>query len=86
MTQVYLAWPDAENGALRLAKLDGKNIVNGNYPTSPATVVTGVAIAWRTIPGGVTRELVFEFTNPPAASGYNVTVTFEGGCSKSSSQ
>jgi hypothetical protein len=48
--------------------------------------VLGASVSKRTIPGGATWDLVFEFTNPPASTGYTVEITFDVGCLKSSSQ
>ena len=86
ITQVYLAWPDGVNGAWGKTWVEGKNIHSIPNSSSPATMVSTSNIGWRTIPGGATWIMEFGFTNDPAASGYNVTVTFDVGCPKSSSQ
>ena len=86
LTQINLTWPDGVNGAWRQAKFNGKNIVNGNYPTSPATGSVGANVDWRTIPGGTTWDLVLEFANDPADTPYTLEVSFDVGCSKSRSQ
>lgn len=60
--------------------------MSDNYSTSPATAVLSSNVSWRTIPGGTTSDMVFEFANPPAASDYSVSLSFDVGCPKSSSQ
>ncbi len=86
LTAVTLSWP-SELGAWVSAKLDEANVFNGSLPPPSGTAVLGDSVIKRTVIVGQTRVLTTRFdVNPPAPSGYNVTVQFDNGCGVSTSQ
>ncbi|GAB4482293.1 MAG: hypothetical protein Kow00124_31010 [Anaerolineae bacterium] len=86
LTTITLSWP-ADLGAWVSAKLDTANIFNGLVPPPSGTVVLGESVVKRTLGVGQTGVLSTRFdVNPPAPSGYSVTVQFDNGCGVSTSQ
>jgi hypothetical protein len=86
ITEITLSWPVDPNGRWKHTLLDGQNIQSGNFDTSPASDVLVTDASRRTIQVGVTKTIEFGFQNPPASTGYSVTITFDVGCSKTRSQ
>ena len=82
ITWVSLTWPDGENGAWTKTYLSGRLIHSKGVAPSPASAELFADIFRRTIPNGTSSQLVLEFENPPAPSGYSISVGFDVGCSK----
>jgi len=82
ITWISLTWPDGVNGAWTKTYLSGRLIHSKKINTSPASAELFADTFRRTILNGDTGQLVFEFANSPASSGYGVSVGFNVGCSK----
>jgi hypothetical protein len=85
VNQVLLTWPGS-NGSLTAFKL--KNEVDawtGNQPAPSGNFdVSAEPPGLRQINEGASTEILFTFSNPPAASGYSISLTFDVGCVKNS--
>ena len=81
MNMIDLSWP-ASNVKLRHVKWDG-SVIASPFDTAPPTSITSLAV--NLIPGQ-SKELRFEFDSNVQTTGYDLTVTFDGGCSVSDSQ
>ena len=82
ITRIVLDWP-AGNGELDRIRFDSSSIWNGNDGTPPTDVDSG----WtgnRVLVGGSSKDLRFEFTSAAQISSYDVELTFNGDCQRSS--
>ena len=82
ITRIVLDWP-ASNGALDRIRFDSSSIWNGNDEAPPSDINSG----WtgnRVLVGGTTKDLIFEFTSEAQGSGYDLDLTLNGDCQRSS--
>ena len=82
ITRIVLNWP-ASNGALDRIRFDSSSIWNGNDEAPPSDINSG----WtgnRALVGGTTKDLIFEFTSAAQSSGYDLDLTLNGDCQRSS--
>jgi hypothetical protein len=84
LTSIAISWP-SENGDLEKIKLGAATIWNGEASSPAAITLTGPANA-RNIGIGKTEALAFIFDEGAAGSGYNVTLTFDVGCTLNASR
>jgi hypothetical protein len=91
MTRLTLHWPTSENGDLKEFLFGGQQIFDIQVATSPAVIPD--AYPWkegkeefRILGAASTKTLEFRFDWGAAATGYNVTVIFDSGCSVGVSQ
>ncbi len=83
ITRIVLDWP-AGKGALDRIRFDSSSIWNGDDETPPSDVDSG----WtgnRLLVGGTSKDLKFEFSLEAQGSGYDLDLTFNGDCQRSSS-
>lgn len=82
ITRIVLDWP-AGNGALDRIRFGSSSIWNGNDETPPSDVDSG----WtgnRTLGGGSSKDLKVEFTSEAQGTGYDLELTLNSGCHRSS--
>ncbi|MCZ6530236.1 MAG: hypothetical protein O6949_07880, partial [Chloroflexi bacterium] len=82
ITRIVLNWP-ASNGALDRIRFDSSSIWNGNDEAPPSDVDSG----WtgnRVLLGESSKDLRFEFTSAAQSSGYDLDLTLNGDCQRSS--
>lgn len=82
ITRIVLDWP-AGNGALDRIRFGSSSIWNGNDETPPSDVDSG----WtgnRTLGGGSSKDLKFEFTSEAQGTGYDLELTLNSDCQRSS--
>ena len=84
ITQIYLQWPEA-NGDWRKVSYNTAALANPNEPPPSFTAIIDTPSDKRTILPGQSGSIENMFQNSPAATGYSITVTFDIGCSRSSS-
>jgi len=84
LTEIDITWP-ASNGVLRQIKLGNPALWAGTKNPPSTTVTLTQDPEKRTVADGATKTLRFVFENPAASSGYDVTVEFDVGCSRSKS-
>jgi len=85
VTSLRLAWPVSENGSWNKTTMNGPAIHARKYNSSPATAELFADTAKRTVPIGNSAVLNLIFAKSPAPSGYNLTVGFNVGCLRSTS-
>ncbi|MCI0855001.1 MAG: serine/threonine protein kinase [Chloroflexi bacterium] len=82
ITRIVLDWP-AGNGALDRIRFGSSSIWNGNDETPPSDVDSG----WtgnRKLGGGSSKDLKFEFTSEAQGTGYDLELTLNSDCQRSS--
>ncbi len=83
ITRIVLDWPSG-NGALDRIRFDSSTIWNGNDETPPSDVDSG----WtgnRVLLGETSKDLKFVFTSEAQGSGYDLDLTLNNDCQRSSS-
>jgi serine/threonine-protein kinase len=78
ITQIMLDWP-AANAALDRIRFGSSTIWNGLDDAPPSDISSGL-IGSRSLAGGASRSLKFEFTGVPEPGGYSLQLQLDPGC------